>query len=161
MKLYEIPSAIRDALEKIDLDEETGEIINADLLDQVKEDSKNKILATFCFIKELAADKETLGKQIDNLRARQQSITKKIDWLKNECMKGMDALGSRKLKDPQVTGYFMSRDRVEITDEKNIPPEYLRIPPPEPMKTEIMKALKAGKEIAGAEIKTSVSLAIK
>lgn len=32
MKIYEIPFAIRDALDRIEVDEETGEILNADAL---------------------------------------------------------------------------------------------------------------------------------
>lgn len=46
MKLYQISDAIRQALDHIELDEETGEILSADALHAVEAEASEKIEAT-------------------------------------------------------------------------------------------------------------------
>ena len=46
MKLYEIPTKIRAALDGIDCDPETGEILQADALHAVEAEASDKIEAT-------------------------------------------------------------------------------------------------------------------
>ena len=50
MKLYQISDAIRQALDHIELDEETGEILSADELHAVEAEAAEKIEATALYL---------------------------------------------------------------------------------------------------------------
>lgn len=56
MKLYEIAPALRFALDDIVVDEETGEILNADALHAVEAEAAEKIEATALYLRELDAE---------------------------------------------------------------------------------------------------------
>ncbi len=65
MRLYEIPEQYRQALESIDVDEETGEIINADALNQFEMDAKEKIENAALFCRELDRESIALSEEAD------------------------------------------------------------------------------------------------
>ena len=52
LKLYQIPAFMRQALDNLEIDEETGEILNADGLHNIELSAKEKIVNTARYIRE-------------------------------------------------------------------------------------------------------------
>lgn len=84
----------------------------------------------------------------------------KFDGYVDNCLK---SLGTNKIEGQL---YSISKRKpvqvVNIFDEKLIPVDFVKIPEPKPMiqKAEIGKALKAGQEVPGAELKESTNVSI-
>ena len=70
MKLYQISDAIRQALDHIELDEETGEILSADALHAVEAQAAEKIEATALYLRELDAEAKAAKDEADRMLAR-------------------------------------------------------------------------------------------
>lgn len=158
MKLYEIPEQYRQALESIDVDEDTGEILNADALNQFEMDAKEKIECAALFCRELEAESECLLKESDRLFSRSKSIDKRIARIKALIQEALVPFNG-KVKTPRITVYERRSTSAVVDDFNKIPDEFKKT------KTEILinlsdlkKAINAGAEIEGAHLvnKTSV-----
>ena len=71
------------------------------------------------------------------------------------------ALDGEKLKTARVSVFYKSNESVTIDDLGSLSEEYIRIPEPQADKTAIKKAIKAGKEVAGAHLETSKSVIVR
>ena len=60
MKLYEINYAIREALDTVTIDEETGEITGAEILHAVEAEAHDKVEATALYLRESDAEIEAV-----------------------------------------------------------------------------------------------------
>ncbi|WP_290449059.1 siphovirus Gp157 family protein [uncultured Parasutterella sp.] len=160
MKLYEIPQMVRQALEAVTVNEETGEIEGTAALELTGAEAQEKILNTFCYVKELEADAKTLAEQIKNLQARKKSLERTAMFFKSQCSDAMHALGVSKLKNSQITGGFRKTTSVQIEDLDSLPVDFIRIE-----KSADKLALKAqlseGVVIPGASLVTNESLSIR
>ena len=148
MTLYEIDKALMDF--EFEIDEETGEILNAADLDELKMAREQKIEGVGLWIKNLEAEKEAVKNEKNNLDAREKRIAKKIDGLKDYLAYALD--GQPFSTSRLVVGWRKS-ESVDISNEALIPAEYCNIATvSKPDKKAIKKALKEGKEIMGATI---------
>lgn len=153
MTLYEIDQAIMNCL-----DNETGEIIDAELLDSLQMERTEKIENVACWIKELKAEAEALKAEKLAFAERQKVAENKAESLKNWLTY---VLNGEKFKTTRASITFRATDKVEITDIMQLDESFLRYKEPEADKTAIKEAIKAGQEVAGATLVSSTSVIIK
>lgn len=157
MTLFEINKAIMDF--EFEIDEETGEILNANGLDELEIAKEEKIENIGLWIKNLLAEAEAVKHEKDNMAIRQKRLEKKAESLKGYLTY---ALNGEKFSTPRVAMSFRKSESVVIPDEAVIPNEYCNISVVrKPDKTVIKKALKEGKEVVGAELIEKQNIQIK
>lgn len=153
MTLYEIDQAIMNCL-----DNETGEIIDAELLDSLQMERTEKIENVACWIKELKAEAEALKAEKLAFAERQKVAENKAESLKNWLAY---VLNGEKFKTTRASITFRATDKVEITDIMQLDESFLRYKEPEADKTAIKEAIKAGQKVAGATLVSNTSVIIK
>lgn len=151
--LYQIEEAIMDCVDK-----ETGEIIDIERLDQLQMDRDMKIENTALFIKNLLSDADQIREEEKKLADRRRVCENKAKSLK-EYLSGY--LAGEKFKTPRVAISYRKSESVSVLDIGKIPEEYLKHRDPEPDKTAIKSAIKAGQIIEGAEIVQSQNIQIR
>lgn len=157
MTLFEINKAIMDF--EFEIDEETGEILNANGLDELEIAKEEKIENIGLWIKNLLAEAEAVKHEKDNMAIRQKRLEKKAESLKGYLTY---ALNGEKFSTPRVAMSFRKSESVVIPDDAVVPDEYCNISVvKKPDKTVIKKALKEGKEVLGAELVTKQNIQIK
>ena len=160
MKIYEIGTAYRDALNQIEVDEDTGEVLNTELFESVQGEIKDKLLNTFCYIKEVNSDIDQLDAFISSLTIRKKALKRKTEWLKDQCKKGLEVIGESKLKNNFISGSLRATESVIVDDLELLPTEFKRVTV-EPNKVEIKKAFKVNNVIPGAHLESNTSLIIR
>ena len=160
MKLYQISDAIRQALDHIELDEETGEILSADELHAVEAEAAEKIEATALYLRELDAEAKTAKDEADRMLARVKSMQKRSDYLKAMLLDALHATG--KVKTGRVTVSIRTTKAVEIAEGADLPEAYTTVKTTvSPNKTAIKDALSAGIEVPGCHIEERESVQIR
>ena len=143
MTLYEI-------LEKIELgfDEETGEIYDDSQLEELalKRDEKIDVIANI--YKDRLGDAKKIDENIKALTARKKQCEREAEGAKRYLE---NMLQGAKFKSPQNSISYRKSVSVQINDVNVIPTEFWRVKA-EVDKESISKALKAGKEVTGAEL---------
>ena len=154
-KLYEI-------INSSNIDPETGEVlyeIDEALEYELKQldDTRDKKLESIEYLKrEFKKSEEALKEEAKRLTDRAKSFTNKIEELK----KLQDILlDGEKLKTDKFTFYYKNTKSV-VVDINTTPSEYKKVEY-KALKAEISKALKAGKEVAGAKFVENTSLVVK
>ena len=153
MNLFEIDKKIMECV-----DEETGEIVNEELLGQLQMDRDKKIENIACWIKNLKAEAEALKTEEDAFVARRKATENKVESLKSYLI---NYLNGEKFKSARAVISFRKMSSVNVTDASKLSSEYLRFKDPEPNKTAIKEAIKAGNTVVGAEIVEKQSILIK
>ena len=157
MTLFQIDKALMDF--EFEVDEETGEILNASDLDELQMARQDKIENIGLYIKNLEAEKEAVKHEKDNFADREKRLDKKIESLKGYL--GY-ALQGQKFSTPKVAVSFRKSESVHITDEYLIPDEYkIFTVVKKPDKKVLKDALKKGKEITGCELVEKNNINIK
>lgn len=162
MTLYEINELIENVLANC-YDPETGEIYDEELMvqyDSLQMEKAEKVENIICFIKNLTADANAIREEEKALASRRQSALKKAEHLQSYlqfCLQG------EKFSSPKGAVSYRKSQKVEVDENRlsEIPAEYLRYKDPEVNKTEVSKALKAGKEVPGCTLVDNVSMIIK
>lgn len=162
MTLYEINNQIANFDPEVD--EDTGELLNADLLDRLNMDRDAKIESICLYIKNLDAEANAIKSEKQSLDERQKQKERKRDSLKKYLE---SALAGEKFETAKCKVSFRKTTSVSIGDlfypwaEANAP-ELLRITQKvEPDKAAIKEALKNGMEMVDAELTEGVSLSVK
>lgn len=157
MTLFEINKAIYDF--EFEIDEESGEILNANELDELEMARDIKIENVGLWIKNLEAEREAVKHERDSFDERQRQLGKKIDGLKGYLSYALDG---EAFSTPRVAMSFRKSESVHITDEYLVPDEYCEFTVVKrPNKKNIKDAIKKGKEIFGAELITKRNIQIK
>ena len=160
--LYEIDAAILAAV-----DQETGEILDAEKLDALQMEREQKLEGVALWIKDLKAEAEAVKAEADKLNARKKALDNKIDGLKNWLLY---ALNGEKLKTARCNVYQTHSQKLNVPDEPGLisflqtleePEKFLRFKDPELKKDDIKKALKEGTIIPGAALEETESVVIK
>ena len=160
MKLYQISDAIRQALDHIELDEETGEILSADELHAVEAEAADKIEATALYLRELDAEAKAAKEEADRMLARVKSMQKRSDYLKAMLLNALHATG--KVKTARVTVSIRTTQAVEIAEGANLPEAYTTVKTTvSPNKVAIKQALLDGVEVPGCHIEERESVQIR
>lgn len=153
MNLFEIENEIMNCW-----DQETGEILDSDRLDQLEMERDTKIENIALYIKNLTADAEALKAEKQSFAERQKAAENKAESLKKYLA---NYLAGQKFSTPKVAISFRKTSSVNVTDISQLPEEFLKFADPTPDKTAIKNAIKAGTTVTGAEIVEGQSISIK
>lgn len=130
------------------MDDETGEILNEELLDELMIAEEEKIENIALWIKNLRADaaalkeeKKAFDKRIKSAESKEKSLTKYLQ----------SYLQNKPFESNKVKISYRKSQSVEIAVGTVLPAEYLKVSY-EPKKDEIKKAIKEGKVIEGCSI---------
>lgn len=160
MKLYEIAPALRFALDDIEVDPETGEILSADALHAVEAEASDKIEATALYLRELDAEAKAAKDEADRMLARVKSMQKRSDYLKAMLLDALHATG--KVKTGRVTVSIRTTQAVAVDEGANLPEAYTTVKTTvSPNKVAIKQALLDGVEVPGCSLEARESVSIR
>lgn len=160
MNIYEIDSRMVAAFEAA-IDQETGEILNEDALDEFQSlqmEWDDRIENMACYIKNLKAEAAAIKAEKDALAARQKVAERKAERL-SRYLSGY--LNGMKFDSPKAKITWRKSEAVQVDDISLLPEQYLTYAAPTANKTEIKAALKAGTEIPGAQLVQNMNMSIK
>lgn len=142
-----------------EVDEETGEFLNADAWDRLNMAFDEKVENTACYIKNLRADISALKAEEDALKARRQRAEKKVAQLEKLLLDNMDG---QKFETARCVVSFRPSTSVEIVDETLLPEHLLTIKTTSaPNKPAITKLLKEGQEVIGCTLVQKRNISVK
>ena len=151
--LYEINAAMLDCV-----DLETGEIIDIEQLQALQLEREQKVENVALWYKNLLSDAEQYAAEEAAFKEKKRRAQAQAERLKQYLL---DALGGEKYKSARVSISYRNTPRVVVDDVLNLPPRFVRFADPEPNKTEIAAAIKAGEDVYGARLETNQSIIIK
>lgn len=155
--LYEIRQEIENF--EFEIDEETGEFLNALDWDELNMAYEEKIENIACYIKNMASDVLAFKAEEENIAKRRRSIEKKIEFFKGLLA---DHLNGEKFNSAKCAVSFRKTEKVEVADIALLPAELLRVKTSyEADKTAIKAAIKSGKEVSGCKLVENISTQIK
>ena len=163
MKLYEFTTAAQDLydllIEESDLKDAEREQIIIDTMESMGADEK---LESYCkVIRQLEADAEMLKTEKKRLDEAKSRCEKSLERMKKATLDFYNATGAEK---PITAGTFRISKRksesTKITDEQQIPEMFCKVKR-EVSVADIKAAIKAGREVPGAEIVENYSIQIK
>lgn len=177
--LYEIDERLK-MLEEYMVDIDTGEMIESEdefnkLFDEIQMDLNTKIEQTLCFHKNLLADVEAFKAEEKNIAKRRkvkenlaERLKARIDkyitqqYTNEDGVVDMKGLNKYKFETPKVKVSYRKSDKVEITNQDEIPKEFIKVVTEEkPMLNEIKKSIKDGNVINGAILVEGLNMQIK
>lgn len=157
MKLYEIEEAIRNF--EFEVDEETGEILNVEALDELEMAKEKKLEGIACLIKERRAEAKAILEEVQNLRIRANKLENSADGLEGWLAL---ILSGENFKTPRCSVTWRKSEKVDIIDPEKIPEQYtIRKIEIKPDKAEIKKAIKNGITVAGASLSQHNNMTVK
>ena len=155
--IYQIRQEI-DAFE-YEIDEETGELLNALQWDELNMSFEEKVENIACAIKNLTSDVAAFKAEEKQLAERRASKEKKIEYLKRLLS---DNMNGQKFSTARCAVSFRRSETVEVADVTLLPDELLRVKTTvEPNKTAIKALLKDGQEVVGCCLVESLNTQIK
>lgn len=155
MTIYEIDAAMLECV-----DQETGEIIDIEKLNQLGMEREQKISNIACWIKDLKAEAEAVKAEKLNLQKRQQACENKAEQLKKYLA---FILQGEKFKDARCSVSYRKSETVQIAegfDIATLPECYLKIKR-EASVSDIKEALKSGISVDGCELIEKQNIQIK
>lgn len=158
--LYIIDRSIENLLEAA-VDEETGEIVDADALEAVERlgvERDDAIEDLGIYYKNLMAEAKAVADEKKNLFERQKALEHKAEGIKTILAR---SLNGEKFSTPKLSVSFRKSQQTQITDLTKIPMEYLKWSDPTADKEAIKRSIKAGNEVPGAELVDNISTIIK
>lgn len=156
MTLYEINERLRNF--EFDIDEETGEILNVDDLDEL-ELSKNEKVENIClYIKNLRTDAAAYKAEKDRFFQRERAAKNKADGL-SEYLENM--LAGETFESIKASVTYRKSEIVECEDVSIVPADFLRYKEPELNKAAIKNAIKNGVNVKGCILAEKMNMQIK
>ena len=156
MTLYEIVQELENF--EFEIDEETGEILNADALDQLELDKSVKIENICLKIKNLRAEEKAYKEEKNSFAKREKAAKTQADNLFNYLQ---NMLAGENFKSSRVSVTYRSSKSVECDDISKVPVHYLRQKDPDIDKVAIKKAIEDGNEVAGCRLVVNQNMQIK
>lgn len=154
--LYELASQIANF--ELEIDEETGEVLNADQLENIEMERNAKIENICLWIKNLKSDATAYKAEKDNFEKKRKAAENKAEALKKYVQ---FVLAGEKFKTERVSVSYRRSEAVECVDVFKVPDDYLRYKDPELDKTKAKEALKAGIEIEGCKLVEKQNMQIR
>ena len=137
----------------------TGEILDADALDQLKMEIPRKLENLGRWMLNLEAEEKAYADQEKRFKERKDAVKKKRESIKSYVGAFLNG------KPYKCTDFeFKWRTSESVTfqgDIYKVPEDYLRYKEPELDKTKVKKALKSGVEIPGCSLEVKNNLSIK
>ena len=162
MNLYEISADFLAALDAMEVDPYTGELLNADRLDAISAAFEEKAEATALYIKNLTAFVGDVKAEEAALAERRKSAEKRVENLKGLLASSMLTVGCDKVETARTKISFRKSTQVQIDDEASLPPDFVTTTvTTKPDKTAIKSAIQAGQTVSGAALVENQNLQIK
>lgn len=154
MTLYEIDEEILNLV-----DQETGEVIDIERLEQLEMERDKKISNVACWIKDLKAEAEAIKTEKSALAKRQTVCENKVEQLKEYLIRALNGI---KYKDARCSISYRKSESVEIDDAviNKLPEEYIKVEK-SVKKTELKDAMKLGFEFEGCRLIEKNNIQIK
>lgn len=161
--LYALDQAVITVLENgLVFDEETGEVLfDEDNFAALEGERNAKLEAVALYVKSLDAEAAAMKAEEKTLAERRAVRERKAERLRKYLADSMTLFGDTKLETTRCSLSFRKSEAVEITDAKKLRLDLWNQPAPQPDKTAIKKAIKAGEVVEGAQIVTRQNLQIK
>jgi len=135
-----------------------------DTLEGISGDLEHKAQNVALMARSLEADAAAVKQWAKDANERAKALQARADSLRDYLARCMLDCGIEKITGPGVSLSFRASSAVVIDEPALIPVEFLRTPPPpapEPDKTAIAAAIKAGREVPGAHVEQRKSLQVK
>lgn len=161
--LYELAAeyrAVAERLADMDLDAQTI----ADTLESISGDLETKSANVAYVAMNFEALAAAIKKREGDLKDRREAAEKAAERARDYIKRCMELAGVEKVETPDVCLSFRKSQAVVIDGEDLIPQQYMRQKPqpaPEPDKTAIAAAIKAGATVPGAHVEVRRNLQIK
>lgn len=141
---------------------ESGEIDEQTFSDTLEAIGAGEKIDSYCqIIRQFTADIEAIKAEIDRLTLKKAAAQAAIERMKDAMHDILMLTEGGKAKTALFSASIRRTQSAEITDETAIPAEYRVKQPDKISKADILRDLKAGKEISGAALKVSESVVIK
>lgn len=161
MNLYEVNAQLEAMLEQVD--EETGELTcDLEQLDALMMERDEKLEGLALYVKNKAAEAEAIKAEKQALEKRQKAALNRAERARDFLAR---MLAGEKFSTPRVAVSWRRSEAVELGPEfldwaiNN--DKFIRVKDPEPDKTAIKAAIKAGETVPGAELVTNLNMQIK
>ena len=156
MKLYELEAKYREALDKLPVDAETGEILDEQAmtaLETVQGDLKDKVCSVAAYSKELVAEADAIKAAYASMQAREKALRNRADWLKCYTRQTMLRTGLQKAESPFCrVSIGKPLQKVEVYDINLLREAFLKPQAPKADLVKLKEALKAGEQVMGARL---------
>lgn len=159
MTLYELNEAMQNF--DLEIDEETGEILNAEELDLLMLEHELKLKNCVYWYKNMKAEADALKAEKQKLAKRQQTAERKAEWMKSYIDADLCGKEFKPEDDVTVRVSYRKSKVVECSDIYRVSDEYLRYKEPELDKTKVKKALADGLQVEGCTIVEKNNIQIK
>lgn len=154
--LYELNQKFNEFEFKID--EETGEILNAEELDEIELERNEKLENIGLWIKNLESDAEAYKREKDSFAEKERLAKNKVESLKKYLN---FVLNGDTFKSDRVNITYRKSTALNVIDEYLIPKKYFVKQEPKLDKKAVKDAIKSGKKVKGAEIIEKENIQIK
>lgn len=155
-KLYKIMQEIEGF--EFEIDEGTGEILNADALDLLEIERDAKIENICLWIKNLRADARAYKDEEESFRARKKAAENKVEALK-EYIRYI--LNGNSFKTGRVSVSYRKSNVVECDNIMDVDDDYLKYEMPKLDKAKIKAAIKQGIKVKGCRLAEKQNIQIK
>lgn len=162
MKIYEIPGALRELLDRLDADPDTGEVDGEALAAYAEYNAAaaEKLEGTACYVRELKAEAGAIKAEEERLAKRRKALENKSERLKNYMMPALEAMGG-KVKGVMASVRIGKSQAVTVFDIDALPDAFKHVKTTiDPDKVALKKALKSGDVIPGAALEDRQSVVI-
>lgn len=159
MTLYELSEAMRNF--DLEIDDETGEILNADELELLTMEHAEKLKNCVWWYKNVKAEADALKAEKMKLAKRQQTAERKAEWMKNYIDADLAGKPFAPEDDVTVRVSYRKSKVVECEDVYKVSDEYLRYKEPELDKTKVKKAIAEGINVEGCTVVVRENIQIK
>ena len=161
MNIYQLDKAWEIAARNVSYDDETGEVIGMNTLEDLEMDIKKKIINYGKAIKMFRAEVMEIEAERKRLDKLASSLEKKINQFENVVI--YHTPDHEKIEDMHCTISYRKSQQVEIDENSCLPSKYMAIIPESVRidKIALAKDLKAGADIDGVRMKTNYNLQIK
>lgn len=157
MNLFEIEKAILNF--EFEIDEETGEILNIEALDNLKMAKETKVENIGLYIKNLNAEAEAVKAEKQAMADRQKALENKANRLKDYLL---IATQGEPFSTPRLAISYRKSESVEIDEDANLPDEYVNTEVvTKPDKKALKEAIKGGAKIKGVRVIEKQNIQIK
>lgn len=148
MTLFEINEAIANF--EFEIDEESGEILNINVLDDLELDRNVKIENIACYVKNLRADSAAIIEEARKMKDRADVLDRKADRLEDYLAHN---LNGEKFETPKCQITWRKSSRVDVANDALVPDRFCAIRTVRtPNKTIIKKAIKNGETVNGCSL---------
>ena len=162
--LYELDKAIEQVIENgFSWDDETGEVLFEESdLDSLQAALSDKLEVCGIWIKNQKALADAIKAEEKALSERRKSIEKRMERMDGYVLRCLLKTPKQSMETPIVSLKTRKSTRTIIDDEAEVPEEFTeQVVTVKVNKSEIGKALKAGREVSGAHLETIQNLQVK